>query len=171
MTGDKPDERLRTPMQWRRAAAGGFTTGKAWQALQPDSLTANVETQEHDPGSLLNWHRRLIHLRADNPALATGRLIELEATDDAVAAFVRRQGNRAVLVVSNLGTIPLRGVRISSRDSVIEPGRYALRPLLGGVNAAQLRVAEGGLIKDFVVLRTLGPLAAYVFELASRGRR
>src|SRR5258708_15325807 len=42
MTGNKPDERLRTPMQWKGHSGGGFTTGKAWEAPQPDTLTANV---------------------------------------------------------------------------------------------------------------------------------
>src|SRR5881275_3036012 len=34
MTGDKPDERLRTPMQWT-ASSRGFTSGKPWEVLQP----------------------------------------------------------------------------------------------------------------------------------------
>src|SRR2546429_6624771 len=54
MTGDKPDERLRTPMQWALAPAAGFTTGKPWEALQPDSFTANVAVESRDLESLLN---------------------------------------------------------------------------------------------------------------------
>ena len=37
MTGNKPDERLRTPMHWSRESGIGFTKGTAWQALHPDS--------------------------------------------------------------------------------------------------------------------------------------
>src|SRR5215217_2948418 len=33
MRGEKPDERLRTPMQWTAGAAGGFTTGQPWQEV------------------------------------------------------------------------------------------------------------------------------------------
>ncbi len=86
MTGDKPDERLRTPMQWSRAPAAGFSRGTPWEPLQPDSLTANVEAQTADTGSLLNLYRRLIHLRAANRALGTGELVPLVASDRAVAA-------------------------------------------------------------------------------------
>src|SRR2546426_7554959 len=32
MTGDKPDPRLRTPMQWNPFSGVGFTTGKAWES-------------------------------------------------------------------------------------------------------------------------------------------
>ena len=28
MTGGKPDEKIRTPMQWANDATGGFTTGE-----------------------------------------------------------------------------------------------------------------------------------------------
>ncbi|TMI75953.1 MAG: alpha-amylase, partial [Bacillati bacterium ANGP1] len=68
MTGDKPDPRLRTPMQWSRGPGAGFTRGTPWESLQPDSLTANVAAQDGDPNSLLNSYRRLIHLRAEHPA-------------------------------------------------------------------------------------------------------
>ncbi len=128
MTGDKPDPRLRTPMHWARGPAAGFTRGVPWEPLQPDSLTANVEAQERDPGSLLNLHRRLIHLRAANPALATGELVPLTASSDAVAAYLRREGGRAVLVVANLGAAPL-----SARDA----GLRGRRAAGGAVHGAQ----------------------------------
>ncbi|MDQ4080006.1 MAG: alpha-amylase family glycosyl hydrolase, partial [Gemmatimonadota bacterium] len=88
MTGDKPDPRLRTPMHWRRAPAAGFTTGAAWEPLQPDSMTANVEAQDADPSSLLNLHRRLIHLRGANIALGGGDFMPLLTSHDAVAAYL-----------------------------------------------------------------------------------
>ena len=46
MIGAKPDERLRTPMQWRRGHADGFTTGTPWEPLQDDSLTTTVEAED-----------------------------------------------------------------------------------------------------------------------------
>jgi len=170
MTGNKPDERLRTPMHWRRTRAAGFTTGATWQALQPDSLTANVEAQDPDSGSLLNLYRRLIHLRVANPALASGELIELDASNDAVAAYVRRQGDRAVLVVANLGSTPLASVRLSSADSVVRSGTYALRALLRDANAPQLRVGSGGRIRNFVVIPRMRPMSTHIYELERRGR-
>ena len=42
MTGDKPDPRLRTPMQWTRGHASGFTRGTPWESLQSDSSAATV---------------------------------------------------------------------------------------------------------------------------------
>lgn len=170
MTGNKPDERLRTPMHWRRERAGGFSTGAAWQPLQPDSLTANVEAQDTDPGSLLNLYRRLIHLRAKNPALAVGEMIPLTASSDAAAAFLRREGTRVVLVVLNLGATPLDRVTLSSGERVLRAGQYAPKALLGERTAARLRVGSDGRIRGYVVLPTIGAMEGNVFEIERKGR-
>ena len=77
MVGDKPDERIRTPMQWAPRQGLGFTTGKPWEAAQPDSFTTTVEAQDADSSSLLSLYRRLIHLRKTNGALANGELTQL----------------------------------------------------------------------------------------------
>ena len=165
MTGDKPDPRLRTPMHWSRGPAAGFTWGVPWEPLQPDSLTANVEVLEEDPGSLLHLHRRLIHLRAENPALGAGELVPLETSSDAVAAYLRREGDRTVLVVANLGTVPLSGVRLASARGVLARGRYEARALLGDATRASLSVGREGRISRWTPLRTLAPMQAYIFEL------
>lgn len=169
MTGDKPDPRLRTPMHWRRGPAAGFTTGAAWEPLQPDSMTANVEALDSDPNSLLNLHRRLIHLRGANATLGGGELVPLTASRDAVATYLRRDGDRAVLVVANLGTTPLSGVTIASPDRALPGGRYTLTSLLDGPAGAPLRVGSAGRIERYAPVRSLGPLEIRVFEL-SRGR-
>ncbi|MFL5381620.1 MAG: alpha-amylase family glycosyl hydrolase [Longimicrobiaceae bacterium] len=168
MSGDKPDERLRTPMQWTRA--GGFTTGTPWQAPQPDWATVNVESQENDPNSLLDLHRRLIHLRADNRALAGGELVPLAAMSDQVAAYLRKDASRPVLVVANLGTTPVSGVSIGSPDGALRPGRYAARGLLDPAGAAQLSVGPTGRIQGYVPVPTLEPLQVHVFELRRPSR-
>src|SRR5205807_9656462 len=72
MTGDKPVPRLRTPMQLGPRRGAGFTSGKPWEAPQPDSLTTNVAVEDRDPKSLLNLYRQLLHLRRQNQTLATG---------------------------------------------------------------------------------------------------
>ncbi len=165
MTGDKPDERLRTPMHWSRGRAAGFTRGTPWEALQPDSLTANVEAQEADTGSLLSLYRRLIQLRAANPALSSGELVPLVGSNEAVAAYLRRAGERVVLVVANLGATALAGVTLSSPERALPPGRYTPRALLGGAPAGPVRVGPDGRIQSYVALDSLAPLTSYLFGL------
>jgi alpha-amylase len=152
MTGDKPDPRLRTPMQWAPRSGVGFTSGTPWESPQPDSLTTNVATQDRDSSSLLNLYRRLIHLRRRNAALATGRLVPLTATSPAVAAYLRRAGGHAVLVVANLGASAASGVAVASADSVLPPGKYTARNLLGGRRAAMLQVSRDGRLRGYAPL-------------------
>ncbi|HKH92876.1 MAG TPA: alpha-amylase family glycosyl hydrolase [Gemmatimonadaceae bacterium] len=170
MTGDKPDPRLRTPMHWTAGRAAGFTTGAAWEPLQPDSATANVAVQHADPGSLLNHYRRLIHLRASNRALGAGDFLPLESSDPAVAAFLRRDGTRAVLVVANLANTPRSGVTVSSTDRTLASARYTTRELLGGGASAALDVAADGRLRAFAPLATLDARRTYVIELTRVAR-
>jgi glycosidase len=168
MTGDKPDPRLRTPMQWAPRSGVGFTSGTPWESPQPDSLTASVATQEADPRSLLSLYRRLIHLRKRNEALATGRLVPLVAGNGSVAAYLRRTGNHVVLVVANLGGAPLSGVAIASAERVLPPGRYAPRSLLDGPDGALLQVRRDGRVRDYVAAATLAPRQTLVLDLVRR---
>lgn len=169
MTGDKPDPRLRTPMQWAPRPGVGFTSGTPWESAQADSLTTNVAAEDADPGSLLNRYRRLIHLRKHNAALATGRLVALSATSPQVAAYLRRTGSRAVLVIANLGAAPAVGVAIGSRDSVLPRGTYTSRNLLGGPDGTSLQVGRDGQIRGYVpVPDAIGPRESLVLDLVRR---
>jgi alpha-amylase len=168
MTGDKPDPRLRTPMQWTPGTAAGFTKGHVWEPLMPDSATANVQVQNADKGSLLNLYRRLIHLRSSNAALASGTLIPLEASNGAAAAWVRRDGKRMVLVVANLGTSPLSNVTLSSAVGGLSAGVFRAKDLLGGGVGADITIERGGNLQGYAPLPTLAPMQTYVFQLTSQ---
>jgi glycosidase len=162
MTGDKPDPRLRTPMQWSSRPGLGFTSGTAWESAQPDSLTTTVAAQDTAAGSLLNLYRRLIHLRRSNDALATGELVPLSVRSPQVAAYLRRgeDGKHAVLVVANLGASAVSRFAIASLDSVLPPGRYSARNLLGGARGAALHVGRDGRIRGYVPVTSGGRIGA-----------
>ena len=165
MTGDKPDPRLRTPMQWRRGPAAGFTTGLPWEPLQPDSMTANVEAETSDSTSLLALYRRLIHLRASNAALATGKLIPLRTSNPAVAAYLRREGRQVVMVVANLGAAAVGGVTVDSDEYILAAGTYGLHGLLRGAAGRLLTISEDGRVKAFAPIGVLAGETAYVFAV------
>jgi glycosidase len=169
MTGDKPDERIRTPMQWSAEPGLGFTTGKPWQSAQPDSLKTTVEAQSADSGSLLNLYRRLIHLRKKNAALGAGRLIPVSSPDTSIATFIRRSNMGAVLVIVNLGTATINDVLVSSAAQALSPGGYALRDLLTDDAAEDLEIGSDGAIRDYHPLqRPLRGGEGLVLELLSR---
>jgi glycosidase len=98
------DEFKRTPMPWDASAGGGFTMGTPWFDFAPGKETANVAAESGDPGSLLSWYRRLIHVRHSSEALRTGSLKLLSSADQSVLAYVREAGKERVLVVHNLSS-------------------------------------------------------------------
>jgi glycosidase len=169
MTGDKPDPRLRTPMQWAARAGVGFTSGRPWESPQPDSLTVNVAAQDGDPASLLELYRRLIHLRKSNAALAMGELVPLTTNDAHVLAFLRRGDDGAVLVIANVGSAAVAGVTVRSDDDALAAGSYQTSGLLGAPDGTEVHVAPGGRIEEYVpISRPLLAHESLVFELRRR---
>jgi hypothetical protein len=128
-----------------------------------------VAAQETNRSSLLNLYRRLIHRRRETEALATGTLAPLSPSSPHVAAYLRRSGTRAVLVVANVGAIPEAGVTIGSERFALPAGSYAAHNLLGGPNGQLLRVGKDGQIRGYAPLRrALAPHETLVFELTAR---
>jgi glycosidase len=113
MVGAKPDETIRTPMQWSANAGIGFTSGTPWENPQGDWQTKNVAAQDREPGSLLNHYRRLIHLRNEHPALGTGILVVGTTSDAAVVSFVRRSSTETVIVIANFGARAVTPVNVT----------------------------------------------------------
>ena len=168
MTGDKPDPRLRTPMQWSAGPGAGFTTGTPWESPQPDAATVTVAAQDRDAASLLNLYRRLVHLRRSDAALAAGRLVPLTSGDAHVVAYLRGSGAHAVLVVANLGTTAAVGVALRSGTDALPRGRYTARSLLGGAPGAPLAVGADGRVSGWVPEASIAPRSGVVLELSRR---
>jgi glycosidase len=167
MLGQKPDEQIRTPMQWTGdATTGGFTAGKPWESLQQNYKEVNVAAQDDDPGSLLNLYRRLVHLHTQHPALGQGTFTLLKSNTPSVAAFLRQAGDEAVLVVLNFGDEPADTVTVSGTASKLAAGEYRADPLLGDEPGAHLTIGPGGALADYTPLATLAPRTGYIFSLA-----
>ncbi|MBX3390717.1 MAG: DUF3459 domain-containing protein [Phycisphaeraceae bacterium] len=168
VVGDKPDENLRTPMQWTAGANAGFTTGKPWRAANADASTKNVQAESSDPNSLLSLYRRLIRLRRDNPALAKGDYTALEASDKSVYAFARTEGDQTIMVMANLSDKPVQGCRVRAASgpfAKVAPPRELLQTG-AQINPAPPRVVGKGGIADYVPVNQLGPRSVYVLEIS-----
>jgi glycosidase len=166
MLGLKPDENIRTPMQWSAAAGAGFTTGAAWRTPQPDYPTKNVAAQTDDPDSLLSTYRRLIQLHVGTPALATGDFTVLLASDTSVAAFLRQSGDERVLVLINFSGEPLSAT-IAMPTGALPAGTYGLEALFGTPSeaVATLMVGADGAAQGYAPLATLPARTGYIFRL------
>ena len=166
MIGAKPDERLRTPIQWTNRHAGGFTSGTPWEALQDDSSTTTVEAEAGDSLSVLAMNRRMIHLRSRVPALGDGTLVPLQASQEGVTAYLRRRGSSIVLVVANLTRETLDDVTVTSEGGAVPAGRWTVRSLIDANVGPRLTVGAGGRVEAYAPTRALAPLEGYVFALS-----
>lgn len=91
----------RTPMPWRRDAPhAGFSTGEPWLPVDPRHPALAADAQAADPGSILNWTRRLIALRGAEAALGRGDLTLVDAPAPLIA-FERSEGGRRLLCLFN----------------------------------------------------------------------
>jgi glycosidase len=165
VTGAKPDENLRTPMQWSAEPNAGFSANTPWRAPQPNYAEVNVAAQAADRDSLLSHYRRLIHLHAAEPALSRGDFTPLDAEARQLAAYVRQAGDEAVLVLINFGQDPLDAAALSLASSGLAPGSYRLAPLLDDTPAADLIVADGGAVQGYVPLSSIPPRTSLIYKL------
>ena len=105
----------RTPMQWTPGPQAGFSSNPhTWLPIAPDHKTVNVETESGDPGSLLNWYKKLIAIRRQNSALHDGNMVLIDSNDHDVLSFARLAPGKgsAVVVAINMSadakTVTLR---------------------------------------------------------------
>jgi maltose alpha-D-glucosyltransferase / alpha-amylase len=100
---------VRTPMQWSGDRNAGFSTSNRQRLYAPIVTdpeyhyeAVNVEAQEANPQSLLNWMKRLIALRKRHQAFGRGTIEFLHPENRKILAFVRQFGEERILVIANL---------------------------------------------------------------------
>jgi alpha-glucosidase len=147
----------RTPMQWdaSNAQAGFSSNPHTWLPVTADYHSVNVQSEAADPGSLLNWYRRLIALRRSNRALRSGRMLMLDRANASVLSYARVSDDDKAVIVS---------LNMSPR-----PQSVSLGLAHAGVHGAQLHtlLASSGELPDVEAShsQTLPPYAAWVAEL------
>ncbi|MGI4020988.1 MAG: glycoside hydrolase family 13 protein [Janthinobacterium lividum] len=91
----------RTPFQWENAANAGFTTGKPWLNINPNYKTINAAQENKDTNSILNYFKKAVKLRNDNPALVYGKYTLLDKNNPNVYAYTREWEGKTILVLLN----------------------------------------------------------------------
>ncbi len=92
----------RTPMQWDDSENAGFTQGEPWLPLMDNYEELNVANQWDREGSMLHLHRRLLEIRAKEPALHVGDYYPVHAEGN-LLAYRREFEEDRFLIVLNLG--------------------------------------------------------------------
>jgi glycosidase len=121
-------------MHWNGERNAGFSAGEPWLPVDPSYAMRNVEQQDKDPGSLLDWYRRLIWIRKEKPALMAGSYRVIDGVPKGVFAYLRESEVDRIAVFLNF-----TARRISIKGSAGGLGGGSWRVLLsstGGRNAA-----------------------------------
>jgi maltose alpha-D-glucosyltransferase/alpha-amylase len=152
---------VRTPMQWSPDRNAGFSRADPQRLYLPPIMdpvygyqAVNVEAQERDPGSQLNWMKRMLRIRQQSHAFGRGRLSFLKPGNRKILAYLREYGDEAVMCVANLAR-------------TAQPVELDLKRFKGRVPVELLGQTSFPPIGDLPYLLTLPAHGFYWFRLAS----
>ena len=130
----KGRDNARTPMQWDASENAGFTAGTPWLKVNPNYTEVNVESQEADPNSVLNYYRHLIQLRKREDVIRDGDYTEILPDRDNIFAYVRDDGKKKLTVIANFSGEEVRfPARITATAGEPILGNYDSRPSEGAL--------------------------------------
>jgi maltose alpha-D-glucosyltransferase/alpha-amylase len=131
---------VRTPMQWSPDRNAGFSRADPQRLYLPPIMdpvygfeAVNVEAQQRDPASHLNWMKRMLATRKTSRAFGRGRLSFLRPGNRKILAYLREYGEEAILCVANLARtaqpVELDLKRFRGRVPVELLGRTSFPPI------------------------------------------
>ncbi len=104
---------VRTPMQWSPDRNAGFSNADPARLVLPPIMdpiygygALNVEAQNNDAHSLLNWTRRMLALRGRHTAFGRGTIRFLKPANRKILAYLREYEDETILCVVNLSRLP-----------------------------------------------------------------
>ena len=128
----KGRDNARTPMQWDASENAGFTAGTPWLKVNPNYTEVNVESQEADPNSVLNYYHHLIQLRKREDVIRDGDYTEILPDRDNIFAYVRDDEKKKLTVIANFSGEEVRfPARITATSGEPILGNYDSWPSEG----------------------------------------
>ena len=143
-------DNARTPMQWSAEPGLGFSDGTAWLISPKPDVAINVEDQEKDPNSILNYYRQLTALYRHplyGNTIRFGDMIPAYRDRENIIAFERR-GDKRLVVISNFQNrqatlelpAPIKIVILNNTAGLFQEGDQALE--LAPYQTVVLELAE-----------------------------
>ncbi len=98
----------RTPVQWSGADYAGFSNARPWFEVNPNYREINVEAEEKDPDSLLNFYRRLIRYRNSSEVVRNGSYREYKRLSSKLYVYSREYGAKRLLIICSFSGKPAK---------------------------------------------------------------
>ena len=99
-------DNARTPVQWNKKENAGFTTGTPWLKVNSNYTEINVESQESQSDSVLNYYRKLVALRKSleyKEVFTYGEFVPEYEDTEKIMAYYRVNGEKRMLIAANFG--------------------------------------------------------------------
>ncbi|WP_400076666.1 alpha-glucosidase [Winogradskyella sp. R77965] len=94
-------DNARTPIQWNSTKNAGFSIGNPWLKVNKKYQTINVEAQEQDENSILNFYRRMIAFRKANPVMVYGDYECINKADKNLYIYKRWNDHESYIILLN----------------------------------------------------------------------
>ena len=164
MQGKKPDEQIRTPMQWSDEKSAGFTTGTAWEPVNSNYVLINAARQAKQGNSLLAYYRKLIQLRNAHAALRVGKTSVAESNSNKLVAYLRASKDETVLAVINIDDSPVTDPQLELSVGPLS-GSYRALSLLDESTLAPLEANAKGGFDAYTPLPEIPPYGVIMIQL------
>ena len=79
----------------------GFSEVEPWISSPENYKQINVEFEEKDSDSILNFYRQLVKFRKENKIVQDGDIKFIERENNNVVAYVRTLGEKELIVICN----------------------------------------------------------------------
>lgn len=115
----------RTPFQWNDSKNAGFTTGTPWIQVNKNYKTVNEAAEEKDPGSVLNYFRKIVKFRKDNLMLVYGKYELLDKQNPDTYSYTRELDGKKLLVMLNFTSkVASTNTGINISEATLVLGNY-----------------------------------------------
>lgn len=101
MMGTGRDENKRAPMHWSITDLSGMTKGPARMEKQVQSFEP-VDEQQNKDDSILNYYKRAIRIRNQNPEISRGEIEVLEGLDKNISAVKKTYQEKSIIILMNI---------------------------------------------------------------------
>lgn len=117
-------DNARTPVQWSGEKYAGFSIAEPWYLVNSNYKEINVEAEEKDPNSVLNFYKKIIKVRSENKETAIyGEFKMMYNSDNHILAYKKIAEKDELFVVVNLSKKTLSDRKV---DKEIQKGKYEL---------------------------------------------
>ena len=122
-------DNARTPVQWSAEKNAGFTTAdKPWFYINDNYKEINVEAAEKDENSILNYYRKLLKLRKENPIIIYGDFKMYNKLSRKLFVYERSYEGQRMLATS-AANCELKMCSISMPTGILDTAAIARLPL------------------------------------------